>query len=158
MPKNNNCRTDNSQRYSKLCLKIMELRMRDYTIISRQFRLPTTKVIQCSCMPLISLSWTLFKPPGLWDNFNLDSILGKGGKLFKFISKFRYLGIEGLPQEFFIENSLINVQFLENKTGQITAAVYLLYIAEIVNSVHDIETGALLIVNNYILALISQLF
>ena len=50
------------------------------------------------------------------------------------------------------------MQFLENKTGEITAGVYLLSIAEIVNSVQDIETGALLIVNNYILGLISQLF
>ena len=46
------------------------------------------------------------------------------------------------------------MQFLENKTGEITAGVYLLSIAGIVNSVQDIETGALLIVNNYILGLI----
>ena len=162
MPKNNNCRTDNSQKYSKLCLNIMELSMRDYTIIKvvqpthhqGDVRYGTSRGIQCSCMSLISLSWTLFKSPGLWEKFDLDCILGKGDQLFKFIGKFRYLGIEDLPQEFLIENSLINVQFLENKTGEITAGAYLLSIAKIVNSVQHIGTGALLIVNNYILGLI----
>ena len=81
-------------------------------------------------------------------------MLGKGDQLFKFIGKFRYLGIEDLPQEFLIENSLINVQFLKNKTGEITDGAYLLPISEIVNSVQHIGTGALLVVNNYILGLI----
>ena len=105
-------------------------------------------------MSLISLSWILFKSPGLWDKFDLDCILGKGDQLFKFIGKFRYLGIEDLPQEFLIENSLINVQFLENNTGEITAGAYLPSIAEIVNSVQHTGISALLIVNNYILGLI----
>ena len=162
MPKNNNCRTDNSQRYSKLCLKIMELSIRVYTIIKVVLAIHhqvdvgygTSRGIQCSCMSLIPLSWTLFKSPGLWGKFDLDCILGKGDQLFKFIGKLRYLGIEDLPQEFLIENSLINVQFLENKTGEITAGANLLSIAETVNSVQHIGTGALLIVNNYISVLI----
>ena len=136
--------------------------MRDFTIIKVVLAIHhqvdvgygTSRGIQCSCMSLIPLSWTLFKSPGLWDKFDLDDILSKGDQLFKFIGKFRYLGIEDLPQEFLIENSLINVQFLENKTGEITAGAYLLSIAEIVNSVQHIGTGALLIVNNYILGLI----
>ena len=37
-------------------------------------------------------------------------------------------------QEFMIENCPINVELLENKTGEITATAYLLSIAEIVNS------------------------
>ena len=48
----------------------------------------------------------------------------------------------------------MNVEFLENKTGEITAGGYLLSIAEIINSAQQIGTGALLIVNNYILGLI----
>lgn len=40
--------------------------------------------------------------------------------------------------------------FVENNTGEITAVAYLLFIAEIVNSVWQIETGALLIVYNYV--------
>ena len=117
--------------------------MRDYTIIKvvqathhqGDVRYGISTGMQCSCMSLVSLRWTLFKSPALWDKFDLDWILGKGDQLFKFIGKFRYLGTEDLPQEFLTENSLINVQFLENKTGKITAGAYLLSIAEIVNSV-----------------------
>ena len=47
----------------------------------------------------------------------------------------------------------LNVEFLENKTGEITARAYLLPSAEIVYSVQQIETGVPLIVNNYILNL-----
>ena len=112
------------------------------------------KCIQCSCMSLISLICTLFKSLGLWYKFDLDYILGKGDQLLKFISKFRYLRIEDLPQEFLIKNLLINGEFLGNKTGEITAVAYLLSIAEIVNSVQHVGTGALLIINNYILGLI----
>ena len=91
--------------------------MRDYTIIKvvqathhqGDVRYGTSRGIQCSCLSLISLTWTLFKTPALWDKFDLDCILGKGDQLFKFIGKFRYHGIEDLPQEFLIENSLINL-------------------------------------------------
>ena len=75
-------------------------------------------------------------------------------QLFKFIGKFRYLGVEDLPQELIIENFLINIKLLENKTGEITAGAYLLSITEIVNSAQQFGTGILLIVNNYILGLI----
>ena len=53
-----------------------------------------------------------------------------------------------------IENCPINVELLGNKTGEITARAYLLSITEIVSSAQQIGTGALLIVNNYILGLI----
>ena len=53
-----------------------------------------------------------------------------------------------------IKNFQINVKLLENKTGEITAEAYLLSIAETVNSAQQIGTGAILIVNNYILSLI----
>ena len=62
--------------------------------------------------------------------------------------------MEDLPQEFLLENYSMNVEFLENKTGEITAGTYLLSIAEIVNTAQEIGTGALLIVHNYIIGLI----
>ena len=82
----------------------MELSMRDYTIIKEvqdthhqgDVRYGTARVYR-ACMSLISLSWTLFESPGLWYKFDLDCILSKGDQLFKFIGKFRYLGIENLP-------------------------------------------------------------
>ena len=73
--------------------------------------------------------------------------------MFKFIGKFRYLGVEDLSQEFLLENYSMNVEFLENKTGEITIGAYLLSIAEIVNNAQETGTGALLIFNNYILGL-----
>ena len=62
--------------------------------------------------------------------------------------------MEDLPQEFLLENYSMNVEFLENKTGEITIGAYLLSISEIVNNAQEIGTGALLIVNIYILGLI----
>ena len=62
--------------------------------------------------------------------------------------------MEDLPQEFMIKNCQINVELLENKTGEITTGWYLLSIAEILNSARQIGIDALLIANKYILGLI----
>ena len=85
-------------------------------------------------MSLVSVSWTLLRSRGLWDAFDLDYILNKGSAI-KFISKYRYFGIEDLPWEFLAETSSIKIEFLENKTGTITAEAYLLSNIEIVNGV-----------------------
>ena len=124
------------------------LSIRDYTFIKEvqashhqdDVRYGVSKGIQCSCKSLILVSWTLFKSSGLFNKFDLDCILDKRNQLFKFIDKFRYLGVEDLPQEFMKENSPIYVELLENKTGESTAGAYLLSIAEIVNSVRQIGT------------------
>ena len=62
--------------------------------------------------------------------------------------------MEDLPQEFMVENSSINLEFLENKTGKITAVAHLIAVSEIVNGVQQIRADTLLIVSNYILGLI----
>ena len=82
------------------------------------------------------------------------SILGKGDQLFNFISTFWYIAMESLPQEMFTENCFINVEFLDNKEGEITTRSYWLSIIEIKNGVQQIGTSVLLIVSNYILGLI----
>ena len=51
-------------------------------------------------------------------------------------------------------NFSINMEFLENKIGEITARESLIAILESVNGVQKIESGALIIVSNYILILI----
>ena len=43
-----------------------------------EVRFGASRGIQCSRMSLVSVGWTLFKYPGLWDKCNLDYILGKG--------------------------------------------------------------------------------
>ena len=58
------------------------------------------------CLLWMSVNWTLFRSPGMWDKFGLDWILGKGYRLFKFIGKFRD-GIRHLPQEFLVDNNYI---------------------------------------------------
>ena len=85
----------------------MALNIRDYTIIKvvqathhqGDLRYGTTRSIQCSCMSLMSVSWTLFRSPGRWDKLDLDGILGEGDQLFKSLCKFRYHGMKDLPQE-----------------------------------------------------------
>ena len=79
-------------------------------------RYEMSRSIQCSCMLLMSVSWKLFKSASIWDSFDLDCILQKYDLLFKSINNYRYLGMEDLPQEFFIENLLINVEFLNIKS------------------------------------------
>ena len=59
--------------------------------------------------------------------------------------------MKNLPQEFSIENYSINVEFLENKIGKITAGTYVLSIIEIRNSVRQTGACTLLFVNNYVL-------
>ena len=89
----------------------MSLSIRHYTLIKviqathhqDDVRYGASRGIQCLCMSLISVSWTSknkiswFKSPGLWNQFDLDCILGKGDQLFKFVGKFRYLQVEDLP-------------------------------------------------------------
>ena len=74
--------------------------------------------------------------------------------MFKYLDKFRDLGIEDLPQEILIEGFAVNVQFLENKTGEIIAVGYLRSIVEFVGTVQQIGIDALVNFNNYILGLI----
>ena len=76
---------------------------------------------------LMSVTWTLFRSPGLREIFDLDSILGKGDQLFRFIGNFRYLGMEDLIQELLVENSSINVEFLENNTGNYSWGILDIY-------------------------------
>ena len=102
----------------------------------------------------MSVCWTLFKSASIWNSFDVDCILQYGDLLFKYLNNYRYRGMEDLPQEFFIETSTINVEFLNNKAGEITDGAYFVPITEIVSGWQKIDTGALLIINNYILGLL----
>ena len=76
-------------------------------------RYEMSRGIQCSCMSLMSVCWTLLS---LWVSFGLECMLQKWNVLFKSLNNYRCLGMEDLPQEFFIENSSINVEFLNYRT------------------------------------------
>ena len=66
-------------------------------------RYGTYRGIPSSCISLISVRRILLRSLGQWNKLDLDGILGKGDQLFKSFGKFRYLGIEDLPQGFLIE-------------------------------------------------------
>ena len=99
-------------------------------------------------LPLGVYSAYAFLLSGLFGN----CILGKVDKLFKFNSKFRYLEMEDLLQEFLIKDILFKCGYFEIKIEEITAGPYFLSAADIANIVHQIGVGALLIANNYTLA------
>ena len=46
------------------------------------------------CVSLVLVSRTSFKSLSLWEKFGLDCVLDKGNQSYKFIGKFRYLGIK----------------------------------------------------------------
>ena len=109
--------------------------------------------IQRSCMSLMSVCWALFKSVSIWDSVGLNCILRKGNTLFKSLNNYRCFEMEDLSQEFFIQNSSINVEFLNNRTGEITAGAHLVSITKIVSDSQQKGMGAMLITNNYILGL-----
>ena len=49
----------------------------------RDIRYGMLRGIQCSCMSLMSIYWTLLKFASIWDSFDLDCILEKRDLLFK---------------------------------------------------------------------------
>ena len=76
----------------------------------------------------------------------LDFTLQKGDLLFKSFNNYRHLGMEGLP----------HVEFLNIRTGELTAGAYVFSTSEIMSDCQQIGTGALLIINNYILGLLLE--
>ena len=57
-------------------------------------------------------------------------------------------------RSFLLKIYVINVEFLNKRTGEITTGVYFVPIAEIVTDSQQIGTGSLLIIKNYILGLL----
>ena len=86
-------------------------------------RYEMSRSIQCSYMSLMSVCWILFKSVSIWNSFDLDFILQKGDILFKYLNNYRNLGMEDLPQEIFIENLSINVEFLNIRKTKIRSRV-----------------------------------
>ena len=66
----------------------------------------------------------------------------KGDGLFKSVNKLRYLGVEEL-HKFLLENSLIDVNFFEKRTVEVTAGAYLVSVTEIISSCQQVDSGAL---------------
>lgn len=56
-----------------------------------------------------------------------------------------------LPLEFFVDNCLINAEFLGSRTEETTAGVYLLSATEIIISCQQVGSETPLNFNNYVL-------
>ena len=59
-----------------------------------------------------------------------------------------------MTHRFLTENCLINVDFVDNEAGEITAAAYFVSTSEIICP--QVRSRALLSVNNYILGLLCE--
>ena len=57
----------------------------------------TTASIQCLCISLMALCWSLIKSISRWDSIDLDQVTGKGDELFKPLNKLKLLGVGDLP-------------------------------------------------------------
>ena len=117
-------------------------------------RYGTTAGIQCLCISLIAVRWSLIKSISRWDIIDLDQILGKGDEFFKSLDKFKLLGIEGLPTKIEIYSHSIDIALLGNRTCEITSSNYLTSIGDIVGNSSNLCNGALLIINGYVLGIV----
>ena len=93
----------------------MALRIRDYTII---------KVVQLTTKVLLDMLHL-----GVY-SAHICLLCQLLGHCLDLLVKFRYLAMEDQPQEFLVESSSINVEFLENKTGN-TAGAYLISVSDL---------------------------
>ena len=66
--------------------------------------------MQCSCMTLMSVGWTLLKPISRRRTSDLDNILLNGDLLFKSINKLGYLSIDDMPNILKIKNSFLTIE------------------------------------------------
>ena len=72
----------------------------DYTIMKLVHQVDIeygiSKSTHSSFITLASATWSLFRSPAMWVKLDAYYILGEECQLFKFIRKFRYLGMEDL--------------------------------------------------------------
>ena len=54
--------------------------------------------IQCSCMPSMSMCWSISISVTTWDGPDLDMILENGDRLFKSLNQYRLLAVDDLPR------------------------------------------------------------
>ena len=88
------------------------------------------------------------------NGYDLDRILQNGDQLFKSLNMFRALGVDDLPARVSINDSTVNIVFLENKTGEITLIVYLISMADTISTCSNHGKGTLRIISGYVLGII----
>ena len=104
-----------------------------------------TASIQCSCIPLVSISCRILKTIARWDSDDLDKIFQNGDCLFKSLSIFNLLGVEYLPVELNICGQAVRIELLENKQG-INNPNYISYFINRNSSSFNTDSSALFFV------------
>ena len=117
-------------------------------------RYGSTAGIQCLCISLMAVCWSLIKSISRWDSNDLDRILRKSDELFKSLNKFKLLGVEDVPTKTVIYSHCTDNALLENRTGEITSSMYMTLIGDIVGNCSNLGNGALLTINGYALGVI----
>ena len=115
-------------------------------------RYGSTAGIQCLCISLMAVCWSLIKSTSRWDSNGW--ILRKVDELFKSLNKFKLLGAEDLPTKIEIYSHSVDIALLDNRTGEITSSIYMTSIGDIVGNYYNLGNGALLIINGYALEVI----
>ena len=76
-----------------------------------------TAGIQCACIALYAICFSLVKKVSIWKSFDLDYILEKGNETFKLVGIPRALFMNELPHNISIENNNIDIEILANYFG-----------------------------------------
>ena len=75
-----------------------------------------TRGIQCTCIALYGVCFSVFKPIYCWNKNNLDCILEKGDALYKIQDTTTYLPCTYLPRIVTLGHN-VQVEFLSNSFG-----------------------------------------
>ena len=62
---------------------------------------------KCACNALFSLCWSVVGKVSIWKSYDLDNILIKGDKIYKFLNKDAFLNVNELPRR--IKSSYCNI-------------------------------------------------
>ena len=89
-----------------------------------------------------------------WDGYDLDKILENGNQLFKSVNIFRILGVDDLPARVSTYDRVVDIIFLENKTGEIKLNVYRISMTDTLSTCSNHGKDALLVISGYVLGII----
>ena len=76
-----------------------------------------TAGIQCPCNALYAICFSIVKIVSIWKSYDLDYILENGDETFKLLGISRPLFMSELPHNIVIENTVVEVDMLDNYFG-----------------------------------------
>ena len=81
-------------------------------------RFGTTAGMQCNCISLFSLCWSVIRKVSIWQSHDLDYIICTGDKIYKDLGVSKYLNVNDLPVKTFLYGQSFDVVFLNNETRE----------------------------------------